>query len=68
MDDGNWPLSILIFLGFILMDGMLYGFGAAIQHLNSGTLEKEAGEGNKKAERLLAVLERPAEFVNTVRL
>lgn len=68
MDDGNWPLSILIFLGFILMDGMLYGFGAAIQHLNSGTLEKEAGEGNKKAERLLAVLECPAEFVNTVQI
>lgn len=68
MDDGNWPLSILIFLGFILTDGMLYGFGAAIQHLNGGILEKEAGEGNKRARRLLAVLEQPTEFVSTVQI
>lgn len=68
MDDGNWPLSILIFLGFILTDGMLYGFGAAIQHLNGGILEKEAGEGNKRAGRLLAVLEQPTEFVSTVQI
>ncbi len=68
MDDGNWPLSILIFLGFILTDGMLYGFGAAIQNLNGGILEKEAGEGNKRAGRLLAVLEQPTEFVSTVQI
>ena len=49
MDDGYWPLSIVIFAAFILLDAVLYGFGAAIQHLNSGMLEKEAQEGNKKA-------------------
>ena len=68
MDDGYWPLSIVIFAAFILLDAVLYGFGAAIQHLNSGTLEKEAQEGNKKAERLLAVISQPAEFIGTVQI
>ena len=30
MDDGYWPLSILILVGFILIDAVLYGFGSAI--------------------------------------
>ena len=68
MDDGYWPLSIVIFAVFILLDAVLYGFGAAIQHLNSGMLEKEAQEGNKKAERLLAVISQPAEFIGTVQI
>ena len=68
MDDGYWPLSIVIFAAFILLDAVLYGFGAAIQHLNSGMLEKEAQEGNKKAERLLAVISQPAEFIGTVQI
>ena len=48
MDDGYWPLSIVIFAAFILLDAVLYGFGAAIQHLNSGTLEKRPRKGIRR--------------------
>lgn len=68
MDDGYWPLSLLILIGFILIDAILYGFGSAIQNLNENNLEKEAEEGNKGARRLLAVINRPGEFINTVQV
>lgn len=66
MDDGYWPLSILILAGFILIDAVLYGFGAAIQNMNESSLEKEAVEGNEKAKKLLFFINRPMEFINTV--
>lgn len=68
MDDGYWPLSILILAGFILIDAVLYGFGSAIQNMNVSSLEKEAGEGNMRAARILKLINKPAEFVNTVQV
>ncbi|MEG2871351.1 MAG: hemolysin family protein [Clostridium sp.] len=68
MDDGYWPLSVLILAGFILIDAILYGFGAAIQSMNLNSLEKEAEEGNDKAKRLLVLINKPAEFINTVQV
>ena len=66
MDDGYWPLSILILLGFILVDALLYGFGAALQNMNINNLEKAAEEGSDRAGKILALIDRPAEFINTV--
>ena len=68
MDDGYWPLSILILAGFILIDAVLYGFGSAIQNMNVNSLEKEAEEGNERARRLLGLINKPAEFINTVQV
>lgn len=68
MDDGYWPLGILILAGFILIDAILYGFGSAIQNLNLNSLEKEAEEGNEKAGKLLRFINKPAEFINTVQV
>lgn len=69
MDDGYWPLSILsmlVLFVFILLDALLYGFGAALQNLNVNHLEKAAGEGSGRANRIQSLIERPAEFVKTV--
>lgn len=66
MDDGYLPLSILILLGFILVDALLYGFGAALQNMNINNLEKAAEEGSDRAGKILALIDRPAEFINTV--
>lgn len=66
MDDGYWPLSILILLGFILVDALLYGFGAALQNMNINNLEKVAEEGSDRAGKILALIDRPAQFINTV--
>lgn len=68
MDDGHSPLSILIFLGFILLEAVFYGFGSAIQNVNVNTLEKEMTEGNKKAQKLLRMVNRPTRFVNSIQI
>jgi len=68
MDDGYWPFSILILAAFILIDAVLYGFGAAIQNMNVNSLEKEAEEGDERAGRLLQLINQPAEFINTVQV
>lgn len=68
MDDGYWPLSILILAGFILIDAILYGFGAAIQNINVNNLEKEASEGDERAQKLLSLIDKPAAFISTVQV
>ena len=42
MDDGYSPVSILVLIGFILLEAVFYGFGSAIQNVNEGKLEEEA--------------------------
>lgn len=68
MDDGYWPLGILILAGFILIDAILYGFGSAIQNLNMNNLEKEAEEGSDRARKLLNFITKPTEFISTVQV
>lgn len=68
MDDGYSPVSILILIGFILLEGAFYGFGSAIQNVNEGKLEDEAKEGNKKAARLLEFVNRPGRFIHTIQI
>ncbi|MGN0371704.1 MAG: hemolysin family protein [Enterocloster sp.] len=66
MDDGYSPVSILLLVGFVLLEAVFYGFGSAIQNLNEGKLEEETD--NKKAVRLLEVINRPGRFVHTIQV
>lgn len=68
MDDGYSPASLLLLAGFILLEAVFYGFGAAIQNVNEGKLEEDAKKGDKRAKGLLRVVNRPARFVNTIQL
>ncbi len=68
MDDGYSPASLLLLVGFILLEAVFYGFGSAIQNVNEGKLEEDAQKGDVRAERLLKVVNRPARFVNTIQL
>ncbi len=68
MDDGYWPVWVMVLAVFILMDAVLYGFGAAIQNMNVNRLEKEAQGGNRRAARILAIMDYPGEFINTVQV
>lgn len=68
MDDGYSPVSIIIFIGFILIEAMFYGFGAAIQNINVNNLEKEMEGGNLKAQKLLKIVNRPTRFVNSIQI
>lgn len=67
MDDGISPLvGCIIFFIFIILNGMAYGFGTAIQQVNENDVKKEAAEGDKKSLCLLKMLEEPAALINTI--
>ena len=68
MDDGNPLPSVAIFLLFILLDAIFYGFGAAIQNVNTNDLEHQMEEGSDKARKLLHIVNRPTRFVNTIQV
>lgn len=68
MDDGHSPLSILIFIGFIILEAAFYGFGAAIQNVNINNLEREMEEGNHNARKLLRIVNRPTRFINSIQI
>ena len=55
MDDGNSWIGILLFAASVAVFYLIYGFGAAIQALNTSALEDERDEGNKKAAALLRI-------------
>lgn len=62
MDDGNSWIGSLLFAASVAVFYLIYGFGAAIQALNTSALEDE---GNKKAAALLRIQEDPGKFVRT---
>ncbi len=68
MDDGNSWIGILLLGAAFVVYYLIYGFGAAIQALNTSALEDERDEGNKRAERLLQIQESPHRFVRTNQL
>ena len=68
MDDGYSPLSILLFLAFVVLEAAFYGFGAAIQNVSANELEREMELGNKKAQKLLKIVNRPSQFINSIQI
>ena len=65
MDDGNSWIGIVLFAASVILFAVMYGFGAAVQALNTSALEDERDEGNKKAAALLRIQEDPGKFVRT---
>lgn len=68
MNDGSPLWGLVIFLILLLLHGILYGYGAALQNLTAGSVEKQAEEGDRRAKKLLKVMEEPARFINTLLL
>lgn len=68
MDDGNPLLRVIIFVAFIVLDAVFYGFGAAIQNVNTNELEHQMEEGSEQARKLLHIVNRPTRFVNTIQI
>ena len=70
MDDGSRsPLAGLILLVIlILLNGILYGFAAAVRNLNQSEIQKMAEEGNKKAGLLKRLIDEPVRYVNAIPL
>lgn len=68
MDDGNSLIRILIFIILVVIDFVFFSFGAAIQNANSSQLEKEMEGGDRKAGKILRIINRPGRFVNTIQV
>lgn len=68
MDDGSPLYALVIFIGFVVVNAMMYSFGAAIQNLNETELEKKAAEQSKKDIKLLKYLQNPAKLITTIHL
>ena len=68
MDDSSGPLGALIFFVlFIIINGVLYGFGSAVQKVSESDIEKRAKEeGDKKSLWLLKAMNHPVPIVNTI--
>ncbi len=68
MDDGRLWFNIIIFVLFIIIDAMFFGFGSAIQSLNTKELEFSMEQGDKKAAKVLRIINRPKSFINTLQI
>lgn len=68
MEDGSSiPLwGGLVFIGIVLLNGIFYGFAAAIPNLSLSETEKKASEGNKKAQKLEKIMGNPNQYVNCI--
>ena len=65
MDDGYSGIHLLMLLVLVVLEAVLYGFGAAVQELSDTDLEEKAEEGDKKAARLMEIAAHPARLINT---
>ena len=61
-----WGLVILFLL--IVLNGIFYGFAAAMKNLSENEVSKKAAEGNKKALMLWELLDRPELYLNVMPL
>lgn len=69
MEDGGSPISgLFIFIGLLIINGLFYGFGSAIQSANENNIEKKAGEGNKRAVKLSKLIAQPAYLINSIQI
>lgn len=68
MDDSSGPLwALIFFVLFIIINGVLYGFGAAVQKISENEIEKKASENqDKKSIWLLKAMNHPVPIVNTI--
>lgn len=69
MCKGELPLwGILLLILLVILDGIFYGFAAALQNLNESDVEKRSEAGDKKEGRLLYLISHPARYINTIPL
>jgi len=68
MYEGDPAIGIGIFLVFILINAILYGFGAAIQAVNENVIEEKAREGDKKSQILLKWIDNPVKLINSIHM
>jgi putative hemolysin len=66
MDDSAGAASLILFFALLFVEIVLCGFGRAIQQLNAATVREKVQKGERKAEKILSIMEQPGHFVNTL--
>ncbi len=67
MDDGSSPAAgIIVFLLLVAAEFIFYGFGTAVQQINEHLTEERAQAGDRRAKRLLVMMQEPGHYVNTL--
>ena len=66
MDEATGAASLILFLALLAIEIVMYGFGRAIQSLNSGKIQEMAEAGNKKAEQIERIMDQPVDYINTI--
>lgn len=70
MEDGSsmplWGAVLLLLL--LGLNGIFYGFAAALRNLSENEIEKRAADGDKKAQLLKSFMDNPSQFVNAIPL
>lgn len=69
MDDGSSPLFRLgLFLVFIVINAVVYGFSAAVQNINQVNIQKQANDGSNISKKIIAIIDNPYKFINTIQV
>lgn len=67
MDEGSGPLlGVIIFVLFIIFNGIFYGFGAAIQNLGETDVEEKAKEGDRRSVKLWKLMTHPSGLIQVI--
>ena len=59
MEDYHSWFNILAFIIIVLINATVFGFGTSIKNIGESDLERDMEEGDKKAARLLRIINRP---------
>ncbi len=67
MDSSPIP-GLILFVAFLILNFIMYCFGEATQDLIEADLEEMAAGGDRKAGKLLKIVDKPRGFITTVQL
>ena len=68
MDDGSPLYGVILYVIFIMINGLMYAFGEADRKINESEIEKKAEAGDKKSIKIKKINDKPDKFINTVHL
>ena len=68
MEDGSSMPLWGVFILLLWLNGIFYGFAAALRNISENDTQKKAEEGDKKAQMLMTLIDKPAQFVNAIPL
>ncbi len=66
--DGSPLYSLIFFVVFVIINGLMYAFGAAVRAVNEADIERRAEEGDKKSLKIKKMIDKPDKFVTTVHI